>query len=137
MSDRDLLDRARKGDEAAFLLIYERNRTTVFQFAWRLTGQAETAEDLTQDCFLAVISEPARFDAARGTLRAYLLGIVRNLALRRYRDGGRECGEDDIEETSSPDTQLDGLLSAEVSGRVQQAVSELPVLQREALVLFQ
>ncbi len=137
MTDQDLVQRARKGDEAAFLLVYERNRNAVFQFAYRLTGTVETAEDLTQECFLAVISGTARFDASRGALRTYLLGVVRNLAFRQHRESGRECGEDDLPDAPSPETQLDDLLAGEVSARVERAVSELPLLQREALVLFQ
>ena len=53
--EAELLRRAGAGEEAAFLLLYERHRTPVFRFACRLLGSAPLAEDVTQECFLAVL----------------------------------------------------------------------------------
>ena len=58
-SDADLLLRARQGEEAAFVQIYQRYRRSVFQFAWRLTGSEAAAEDVTQECFLALLDGAA------------------------------------------------------------------------------
>jgi DNA-directed RNA polymerase specialized sigma24 family protein len=54
----------------------------VFRFAYRLTGRADKAEDVTQECFLALIRDPGRFNRAHGTEKTYLFSIARNLALR-------------------------------------------------------
>jgi RNA polymerase sigma-70 factor (ECF subfamily) len=78
-SDSHLLIDARRGTEVAFLELYRRYRIPVFRFAFRLTGSSASAEDVTQEGFLALLAG-ARFDAARGDLRTYLFGIVRNLA---------------------------------------------------------
>ncbi len=45
----------RQGDERAFLDLYREHRTALFRFAWRLTGSAEAAEDVVQECFLALL----------------------------------------------------------------------------------
>ena len=106
----------------------------MFRFAWRLTGSVATAEDVLQECFLALI-EGARFDVDRGSLRAYLFGIARNLALKRMRLAERESEE--VQDTEGDLGPLENLLSAERSEAVARAVMALPPFQREALILFE
>jgi RNA polymerase sigma-70 factor (ECF subfamily) len=133
-SDAELLDRARSGDEAAFQNIYQRYRRPVFQFAWRLTGSEAEAEDVAQECFLALL-EGAAYDPAHGTLRTYLLGIARHRALRRVRAWEREAPE--AEEAAAPLDTLDTVMAAERGAVVERAIASLPVLQRQALILFE
>ena len=133
-SDSHLLIDARRGTEVAFLELYRRYRIPVFRFAFRLTGSSASAEDVTQECFLALLAG-ASFDAARGDLRTYLFGIVRNLALRRLRIAERECEE--AEDLASPEDPAAELISAERAELVGRAVGELPPLQKEALILFE
>jgi Sigma-70 region 2 len=63
MAEADLVRDARQGVPQSFLVIYHCHRSPVFQFAWRLTG-SQTAEDVTQECFLALMRGPA-FDGDR------------------------------------------------------------------------
>jgi len=133
-NDSRLLTAARRGDESAFLALYHTHRTPLFRFAWRLTGSTAAAEDVIQECFL-MLFEGAPFDANQGSLRMYLFGITRNLALKRVRVAQRET--EDLEDAEAAFDPLDELLSVERSEIVGRAVSALPALQREALVLFE
>lgn len=133
-SDSRLLDAARRGDEASFLALYRRHRTPLFRFAWRLTGSTATAEDVTQECFLALL-KAAGFRHQDGSMRAYLFGITRNLAFQRARLSDRETEE--LPDREGAPEQLEGVLSAERSDAVARAVGALPPLQREALILFE
>jgi RNA polymerase sigma-70 factor (ECF subfamily) len=133
-SDGDLLDRARRGDEAAFFELYERYRRCVFQFSWRLTGSEAAAEDVAQECFLALL-DGADYDSRYGALRTYLLGIARHRAIRRMRVSERESAEAD-DQPGSVDT-LGELLAAERAEMVARAVAALPLPQREAVILFE
>src|SRR5579863_10439139 len=74
-AEADLVREARRGGEQAFLAIYQRHRSPVFQFAWRLTGSQAAAEDITQECFLVLV-RGAAFDSDRGALRTYLFGFA-------------------------------------------------------------
>lgn len=112
---------------------FEKYHAAVFRFAYRFTGSADSAGDITQECFLALLCAPERFDGARGSMKTYLLGIARRLALKHYRDGAPE----EPLETEPPAPATDELLGAELSEVVRQAVAGLPELQREALVLFE
>lgn len=133
MAEADLVRKARHGSEQAFLAIYHRHRSPVFQFAWRLTGSQAVAEDVTQECFLALVRGTA-FDGDRRGLRTYLFGIARNLVLRRLRVSEREAEE--AAQAAAPVDVLGDLLEAERSELLAGAIAQLPMLQREAIVLF-
>lgn len=138
--ESQLIASAKKGEEAAFVALFRRHHEPVFRFAYRLTGSADIAEELTQDCFASLFSGWKRFDSTRGPLRTYLFGAVRNLAHKRFRDLGKETSLDDcdgIEFFAAPATPVDETLRGEVSDAVQKAVLALPVPQREALILFE
>lgn len=133
MTEADLVREARQGGEKAFLAIYHRHRSSVFQFAWRLTGSQSVAEDVAQECFLTLVRGMA-FDGDRGELRTYLFGIARNLVLRRLRISEREAEE--AVEAAAPIDVLGDLLEAERSELLADAIAKLSMLQREAIVLF-
>ncbi len=140
ITDELLLERAGAGESAAFLQIYERHRDPVFRFAYRLSGSVEVAEDITHDCFLGLLRRPANFKAGRATLRTYMLAAARNLWFKQLRVQDRELELDGITEPKFEDAgrgPLREILDIELSGAVKQAVSQLPPLQREALVLFE
>lgn len=140
MTDERLLNRASRGDEAAFLLLYERHRDAVFRFAYRLLGSASLAEDVAHDCFLSLLRQPGNFDASRASLRTYLLAAARNLSSKHFRHAGDEVTVEELtEELRLPEgtEPLRQLLDEELSGEVQRAIESLPPLQREALILFE
>jgi RNA polymerase sigma-70 factor (ECF subfamily) len=134
-TDEALLDLAGRS-EAAFMLLFERHREVIFRVAYRLTNSAAAAEDITQECFLGLLDAPGRFDPAKGSLRTYLYGAVRNHA-RRYH--GLHDGDVDLEDTQVNEAAEVSLvfLQQEQSQVIRQAISTLPVQQREAVILFQ
>jgi RNA polymerase sigma-70 factor, ECF subfamily len=140
MTDEQLLKRACRGDEAAFLLLYERHRDAVFHFAYRMLGRAAQAEDVTHDCFLSLIRRPDGFEGVRATLRTYLLAAARNLSLKSLRRQGQEVALEEFSEEPEKERSeepLRKLLDEELAFEVSRAVTSLPPLQREALVLFE
>lgn len=114
-----------------FDAVFEAHQDAVYRFVWRMTGVPDAAEDIAQEVFLSLWRHPERFDPSRGGMRAFLLGIARNLALKRWRREHRFEALDD-DDLAGPPARLDGALTAELVGR---AVRALPPLQREVLVL--
>jgi len=112
---------------------FEQYHQAVFSFAWRLTCRQEVAEDLTQECFLALLRAPRRFDEARGSLKTFLFAIARNLALKHYRDHGMEEPLDSAGAPVASDSQA----ARDVSSAVAAAVAALPQLQQEVVILFE
>jgi RNA polymerase sigma-70 factor (ECF subfamily) len=138
-TDEHLLYQARQGNEDCFLVLFERHRDIVFRLAYRLTDE-HAAEDITQDCFLGLLGQANHFDPAKGSLRTYLYGAVRNLARKHYwlRHGDVEL--DDVSDDplfAAEPVAARLLLQQETSELIRQAVAALPLAQREALVLFQ
>jgi RNA polymerase sigma-70 factor (ECF subfamily) len=139
-TDEALLKRAGEGDQAAFLELYDRHRQPIFRFAYRLLGEVDIAEDVTHDCFLSLIRKPENFRPERASLRTYLFAAARNLALKHFRNSGRETALDEITEEpqlSPRHEPLRKLLDEELAAEVRRAVFSLAPLQREALVLFE
>jgi len=135
-----LLKQAGEGEQAAFLELYERYRDPIFRFAYRLLGSVEIAEDVTHDCFLSLIRKPENFRPDRASLKTYLYAAARNLALKHFRDQGRETGLDEVNEEPKDSPRrgpLRRVLEEELATRVREAVLSLPPLQREALILFE
>jgi RNA polymerase sigma-70 factor, ECF subfamily len=131
--DSRLLTEARRGDEGSFLSLYYRYRTPLYRFAYRLTASMTAAEDVVQECWVAILQGGA-FDGRRSA-RAYLFGVARNLAFARLRVSGRESDEAaDAETDGGP---FEDALSGERSEAVARAIGALPPLQREALILFE
>ena len=135
-----MLQKAWKGDQAAFLELYDRHRDPIFRFAYRLLGSFDIAEDITHDCFLSLIRRPEGYRPERAALRTYLFAIARNLALKHFRNTGRETGLEEMTdepEVSPRHTPLRRLLDEELAEKVREAVFSLPDLQREALILYE
>jgi RNA polymerase sigma-70 factor (ECF subfamily) len=137
-TDRELLDRAERGDEPAFAAFYRRRQGGIYRFALQMSGSTEIAEEVTQDVFVALARGAARHDPARGSVCAWLYGIARNMVLRAL--AGRtewlplddENGSEPVAGGSCP---LEGLLQNEAVETVRRAVLALPGQYREALVL--
>ena len=83
-SDSELLLRSEAGSEAAFLELYRRHQGAVYRFALMMSGSASAAEDVTQEVFVVLMRGRTRFDASRGSLRSFLIGVARNHVRKRW-----------------------------------------------------
>lgn len=136
-TDAELVARIVRGDPVAFQLLYDRHWGAVYRFAWLLTRSVPDAEDITQECFLALIRQKASFDPARARLRTWLIAVARNQHLQRRRSLAREEGPEGIEKADGSNTLDDGLIRTERAEAVRRAMDALPPPQREALFLFE
>ena len=75
--DIAVIERARKGDEEAFVLIYEHYSTPVHRYVYRLLGNMEVADDITQETFLKAFQN-IRTIARDSNISAWLYRIASN-----------------------------------------------------------
>lgn len=133
LSDNDLLRLAGKGDENAFLVLYQRHQGPVFRFALHMSGRRETAEEVTQEVFMALLSEPKQYVAGRGSLQGYLIGIARNKVRQHLAQSRMLASDADLaQETVS---LFEGLNKEEELAALRNAILRLPPSYREVIVL--
>src|SRR6266508_2284925 len=84
-SDELILAAIQQRDPEAVGKLYDRYGRLAFSLALRVLGDEGAAEDVVQEAFLNVWRQAARFDVARGSVRTWLLTIVRNRAIDRRR----------------------------------------------------
>jgi RNA polymerase sigma-70 factor (ECF subfamily) len=136
--DAVLVARLAAGDEEALDEVWQRHGPLVFGLARRLTGDSSTAEDVTQEVFVTLWQQPERFDAQRGSLRAYLGVHAQRRAIDAMRRDGRRTEREHRHHRLHPTavaTPGDSAECSELSGVVRNAIKKLPVEQREAVEL--
>jgi RNA polymerase sigma-70 factor (ECF subfamily) len=134
-----LAQRIRSGDRVAFGEVYDRHASVALAVALRIVADREQAEDLVHDAFVATWQKIDRFDPTRGSLRSWIVTIVRNRAIDRLR-GNRpsiEIGEADERSLlkSGPNPTWDGAVARLGAEQLRAALAELPQAQREAIEL--
>ena len=72
-------------DPEAFEVFYDRHGGVAYSLAYRIVGERAAAEDVTQEAFISIWRSGARFDRARGSVRSWMLSIVRNRAIDALR----------------------------------------------------
>ena len=139
-SDDDLVARIAAGDREAFAALYRRRRPDVYRFALHVSGSPSAADDVTQDVFMAIIHDAARYQPGRSGVVAWLLGIARN-HVRRWTERERPArslpqDEPEAGRAVAVDTDpLAGLARQQHAAALRRAVLALPVKYREAVVL--
>jgi len=142
VNDNDLLRLMLAGDEDALSALYRRRQGSVYRFALQMSGSRSIAEDVTQEVFLFLMREGHIFDASKGTVGAFLLGVARVHVRRRLRAEhrleplGDDSDDDDLFMQSTTDVcPLEDLTRAETIESVRKAVLSLPPKYREVVVL--
>lgn len=138
--DLELLRQLAKGNEAAFESLYERYQRPIYRFVLHMSGNAASAEEITQEVFMTVIRKPKSYNAAKGTVAGYLFGIARNLMRRKMQQTCHDVPllENGVEEDSPEAGNIDlleELSQAESLECLRKAVLALPEAYREAIVL--
>jgi RNA polymerase sigma factor (sigma-70 family) len=91
--------------ELDFERLYRSSRDDVYAYAAGLLRDRTAAEDVTAAAFERAYRKRSRFNAERGSARAWLFGIARNAALDELRRRGRqvELNTDPVDAASVPD----------------------------------
>ena len=133
--DFDLVVRAGRGEPAAAQALVARKLPRITALAGRMLGDAVEAEDVAQETFLRAWKHAASWTAGPARFDTWLHRVALNLCydrLRRKRELPTAEPPEQVDTGPAPDR---GLLAADVSRRVDEALQALPERQREAVVL--
>lgn len=131
---------AREGEAHAFEVIFDRHSDAAFSLAYRMCGRRAMAEDTVQEAFLSLWRSGARYDPARGSVRAWLLRVVHNRTIDAFRRSSAKDGRDVFDETAverlaAPElTELEFERGEDVR-EVRDALATLPPDQRKVIEL--
>lgn len=132
-NDTTLLAGLLAGRDKAFADVYDRFADRLLATAWGLLGNRADAEDTVQDVFVAL----ARSRASRGEVRnltAYLFAALRHEAARRRRRPAPGPLDDRVLEAPAA-APAEGLVAAERTRQLENAMQSLPAEQREVIAL--
>jgi RNA polymerase sigma-70 factor (ECF subfamily) len=117
--------------------MYDAYHRQALGLAYRLLGDRPTAEDVVQDAYLAAWRSLESFDPARGSLRTWLLTIVRNRALDVRRTRRHQPPQEPVDGHDIVDRQD---VAIEVATRLdtshaRAALRALPIAQQHVIEL--
>jgi len=139
-SEAELMRQVAAGEIGGLETLYDRYHSMAYALALRITTETGLAEDVVQDSFLGVWRNAARYAEAKGSVRGWLLAIVRHRAIdamRRQRASvaiGEEADEAVPAALTLPDIwpEVAGRLDAE---QIRLAMTALPPAQRDVIEL--
>ncbi len=140
--EQHLIEKAAKGDAAAFSEIYDMLGDSIYGFTYRMTNKSFAAEDITQEVFMFFVEHPEKYDAQCGSLFSFLCGVARNRVFNFLKKSGTRLETTDFEvkdvenfTNHNGHSPLKILLDKEVSAKIAECVAKLAPLQREVLIL--
>jgi RNA polymerase sigma-70 factor, ECF subfamily len=141
LADEELMPLIGKKNPGAFEVFYDRHGGVAYSLAYRIVGERGAAEDVTQEAFISIWRSGARYDAARGSVRTWMLGIVRNRAIDFLRSKAGRAPKLDFDDDSilehRPAAELTDseALRRETAEEVRGALDELPGEQAKVIQL--
>jgi len=137
--DARLADRIRSGETQALGELYDRYGGTALATALRVVGSREEAEDVVHDAFVTLWRKIDRFDAQRGSLRAWLMTVVRNRGIDRIRARRSTVDIEAADERSllrtGPNPTWDAVVTRISVNELREALATLPEEQRRSVEL--
>jgi RNA polymerase sigma-70 factor (ECF subfamily) len=136
---QSLLAASARGDEQAFAQLYDQTSSRVYGMVLRVVRDAAQAAEVTQDVYLEVWRQSARFDAGRGAVLPWLLMIAHRRAVDRVRAAQASVNRDSRYAELNAERAYDHVsehvqMSLEAQ-RVRKVVNDLTDAQREAVTL--
>jgi RNA polymerase sigma-70 factor, ECF subfamily len=140
LADEDLMPLVHEGDARAFEVVFDRHADAAFSLAYRMCGRRGMAQDVVQETFLSLWRSGARYDRTRGSVRSWILGVVRNRTIDLFRRdavrAARDVTADGVVERMPSLEDVVGDAERRQGARdVRAALGELPADQRQVIEL--
>ncbi|MBM3876936.1 MAG: sigma-70 family RNA polymerase sigma factor [Verrucomicrobia bacterium] len=146
--DAALMLRVKRGDRQAFEALVEKYKQPVANLIYRTLPDATEAQDLTQNVFIQVYKSRERYEVS-ARFSTWLFTIARNLCLNEIRRRTRHPADSlDVTHPEHDDQPLrqfedvrmfappDSVLHGELEEKIREALTDLPEVQRTAILLF-
>jgi RNA polymerase sigma-70 factor, ECF subfamily len=140
LADEELMELVQDGEVRAFEVIFDRHASAAFSLAYRMCGRPAMAEDIVQESFVSLWRSSAAYDPARGSVRTWVLSVVRNRAIDAFRREAAKATSELDEQRVAERMPAPELTDREVERRddarqVRDALKGLPADQRQVIEL--
>jgi len=141
LADEELMPLVGRKDPEAFEILYDRHGGAAYSLAYRIVGDRAAAEEVTQEAFISVWRSGARFDSTRGSVRSWLLSVVRNRAIDFLRSRAGKAPKLDFDDEAAleqrPATERteEEALRRETAAELRGALAGLPGEQSKVIEL--
>jgi RNA polymerase sigma-70 factor, ECF subfamily len=141
LADEELMPLIGDKDPEAFAVFYDRHGGVAYSLAYRIVGEKAAAEDVTQEAFISIWRSGARFDRARGSVRSWMLSIVRNRAIDALRSRAGKAPkltfDDDeiLEQRPSAERTEEEAMRNETASEIRGVLGGLPGEQSKVIEL--
>ena len=135
IDEAKLVERARRGDDAALRTLYDLHVDRVFGLAFRMVGDRHHAEDLTQETFVRAFSRIASFRGS-APFSAWLHAVARRTILNGLRRLSRQRRREIPFEVAGDRAAKGPERDADLQDRLAEAVDLLPPRARLTLLLY-
>ena len=133
-TESKLISQAQRGNRGAFSELVRLHRIGVINVVYRMSGDAQFAEDIAQEAFLRAWTNLHNYKP-KSPFKNWLLRIATNAALDEIRRERKTVALESIQLDSSEPGPEASFAQKEVDVQVQQAILELPPASRAVLVL--
>jgi RNA polymerase sigma-70 factor (ECF subfamily) len=138
LSDEALVQAVQRREIEAFEELFDRHHRLCLAVAYKVLGDASLSEDVTQEAFLGLWRQPDSYQAARGSLRTWLLSVVRHRAIDLTRGAAYKREKVALEDAAHLHASSD--VWEQVSqrldkARIKAAVDTLPDEQKDAILM--
>jgi RNA polymerase sigma-70 factor, ECF subfamily len=141
LADEELMPLVGRRDPQAFEVLYDRHGGAAYSLAYRIVGDRAAAEEVTQEAFISVWRSGARFDATKGSVRSWLLSVLRNRAIDFLRSRAGKAPklafDDDavLEQRPAKEMTEAEALQRETAAELRGALGNLPGEQSKVIEL--
>jgi RNA polymerase sigma-70 factor (ECF subfamily) len=139
LSDEQLMRAAQAGDVRAFEEIYRRYRPRALGLARVICRGSIRADEATQDGFVSAWRFRHTYDPDRGTVRAWLLMVIRNRSIDLMRQQGSAdnkcCAGSELEYVPAPGSVVEEVEREYEAAQLRGSLQKLPMSQREVIAL--
>ena len=138
LADEDLISLVGDGDAEAFALLYDRHSRAAYSLAYRLMNGRQPAEDLLQDSFIKVWRSAGGYRVGRGSVRTWILSIVRNRAIDQFRsEESRRRTRDEVEASTPTSYPSEAFAETWRNTQQEQMREVLKMLPQEQLRILE
>ena len=141
LADEELIPHVGRNDPQAVEVLNDPHGGAAYTHPERIVGDPAPAGEVTQEAFISVWRSGARFDAGRGSVRSWLLSVVRNRAIDFLRSRAGKAPKLDFDDETAleqrPAAEMtdEEALRRETAAELRGALAELPGEQSKVIEL--